>query len=105
MKGAKIDPKRGMGGRVLQTVGDHQGGIWYLLWEAPVESNLHQKTLKRMWRISEGMSEYGEVSRGETVPPQEMQNPSLRGLCKRRENIGSGTIGELPESVRGLTRA
>ena len=36
--------------------------------------------------------------------PKEGQNPSLRGLCEGRENRGSATIGEAPESVRGLTR-
>ena len=34
---------------------------------------------------------------------QEGRNPSLRGLCEGRENRGSATIGEAPESVRGLT--
>ena len=44
---------------------------------------------------------------------KEGQNPSLRGLCERRENRGFATIrenrgstpiGEAPDSVIGLTR-
>ena len=35
---------------------------------------------------------------------REGQNPSLRGLCEGRENRGSVTIGEAPDSVRDLTR-
>ena len=36
---------------------------------------------------------------------KERQNPSLRGMCTGRENRGSSSIGEAPDSVRGLARA
>ena len=35
---------------------------------------------------------------------KEGQNLSLRGLCEERENRGLASIGEAPDSVRGLTR-
>ena len=34
---------------------------------------------------------------------KEGQNPSLRGLCERRNNRGSVPIGEAPDIMRGLT--
>ena len=35
---------------------------------------------------------------------KEGQSCTLRGVCKGRENRGLATVGETPDSVRGLTR-
>ena len=49
------------------------------------------------------MDEHWEVNGGETVP-QRRQHPSLGRVCEAIVNRGTATIGEAPESVRGLTR-
>ena len=52
-----------------------------------------------------GTDGHGEVSGGELVPQRRAKSVSQRVMGgKKRENRGSATLREAPDSVRDLTR-